>query len=114
MDQTHSKCCRCLTDNETVDYFVCCQHEDATLCWNIGIEEIREWMANHNAIPGLAEAVCTRLSQWRNKTLLTEIEFLDESVATIIQDQDEMGLDAVMFGSLHKNWSREQGDYLFA
>ena len=91
-----------------------CQHADATLCWNTGIEEIREWMTTNNAIPGLAEAVCTRLSQWRNHMPINNMEFLDESVAAIIQDQDEMGWDAVMFGTLHTTWSREQGDYLFA
>ena len=113
-DQNHSKCPRCLTDNETVDHVVRCQHEDATLCWNTGIEEIREWMMTHNAIPGLSEAVCTRLTQWRNDMPMTEMENLDESVEAIIQDQDAMGWDAVMFGSLHQSWSREQGEYLSA
>ena len=54
-DQNHSKCPRCLTDNETVEHVIHCQHEDATLNWNTGIEEIQEWMRTHNAIPGLAE-----------------------------------------------------------
>ena len=113
-DQPHSKCPRCLTDNETVEHVIHCQHEDATLCWNTGIEEIRDWMMTHNALPGLAEAVCTRLSQWRNNRPLANMEFLDDSVASIIQDQDDMGWDAVMFGTLHNSWSREQGDYLSA
>ena len=41
-DQNHSKCPRCLTDNETVEHVVHCQHTDATLCWNTGIEQIQE------------------------------------------------------------------------
>ena len=43
---------------------------------------------------------------------LNNMEFLDESVASIIQDQDEMGWDDVLFGAVHTTWSREQGDYL--
>ena len=43
---------------------------------------------------------------------LSEMEHLDESVAAIIQEQDAMGWDSVMFGSLHQSWSREQGEYL--
>ena len=31
-DQNHSKCPRCLTDNESVEHVVHCRHEDATLC----------------------------------------------------------------------------------
>ena len=40
-DQTHSKCPRCLTDNEDVEHVILCRHEDATLCWTSGIEEIQ-------------------------------------------------------------------------
>ena len=109
-DQNRSKCPRCLTDNETVEHVVHCQHTDATLCWNTGIEEIQEWMMNHNAIPGLAEAVGNRLIQWKNREPFIQIKFLDESVKAIIQDQDEMGWDTVLFGSVHKTWSREQGN----
>ena len=29
----------------------------------------------------------------------------------IIEDQDDMGWGAMMFGSVHKTWSREQGNY---
>ena len=39
-EQTHSKCPRCLQDNETVEHVVHCQHEDATLTWDQGIEKI--------------------------------------------------------------------------
>ena len=52
-EQTHSKCPRCLTANEKADYVIHCQHKDATSWWNQGIEEIKEWMYTHKAIPGL-------------------------------------------------------------
>ena len=111
-DQSHSKCPRCLTDNEDVEHVILCQHEDATLCWNSGIEEIQNWMRNHNAIPGLAEAVGIRLAQWRNGEEFSELGYLDDSVQNIISDQDEMGWGALLFGAAHTTWSSEQGDYL--
>ena len=40
-EQTHSKCPRCLTANETVDHVIHCQHNNATLCWDQDIEEIK-------------------------------------------------------------------------
>ena len=40
-EQTYSKCSRCLTANETVDHVIHCQHNDATLCWDQGREEIK-------------------------------------------------------------------------
>ena len=113
-EQSHSKCPRCLTDNETVDHVILCQHDSATLCWNTGIEELQEWMRTHNAIPGLAEAVGHRLKQWRNHEPLEDLDFLDESVQTMIQKQDELGWNSILFGSVHKAWSRAQGAHLDA
>ena len=111
-DQNHSKCPRCLTDNETVEHVVHCRHDDAELCWSTGIEEIQEWMRNNNALPGLAEAVGRRLSQWRIQVEFETLDYMDESVRTLIQNQDELGWDSLMFGSVHTSWSQEQGDYL--
>ena len=71
-------------------------------------------MINHNSLPGLAEAVGVRLSQWRNQEQFTELTFLDESVEAIITDQDSLGWDVVIFWALHKTWSQEQGKYLSA
>ena len=113
-EQTHSKCPRCLTDNETVEHVVHCKHEDATLCWNQGIEEIKEWMYTHNAIPGLAEAFGIRITEWRNQKPFSDLEFLENSVKVIIDDQDAIGWGAMMFGSVHRTWSREQGNYFLA
>ena len=113
-DQNHSKCPRCLTDNETVDHVIHCQHEDASLTWNSGIEDIKEWMINHNAIPGLAEAVGLRLTQWRNHLPITAMEQYDESVRAIITAQDIAGWEEVRYGALHPIWSQEQGKYLTA
>ena len=95
-----------------MEHVVHCQHKGATLCWNTGIEELIEWMRTHNAIPGLAEAVSKRPSQWRNHEPLKELDFLDKSIKTMIQNQDELGWDTVMFGSVHRSWSQEQGTHL--
>ena len=111
-EQTHSKCPRCLTDNETVEHVVRCRHEDATLSWDKGIEEIETWMLNHNSIPGLVEAFRICMNQWRYNQTFTTMENFDESIKSIIQGQDELGWDALMFGAMHHSWSREQGNYL--
>ena len=91
-----------------------CQHTDATLCWDQGIEEIKEWMYTYNTIPGLTEAFSDRINQWRNQEPLSDLQFLDDSVRSIIEGQDEIGWGAMMFGSVHKAWSMEQGNYLTA
>ena len=95
-----------------MEHVVHCKHHDATLTWDQGIEEIREWMINHSAIPGLAEAFGTRLSQWRNQQPLSDLEYLDESVKKIITAQDDLGWNALMFGAIHTSWGKEQGDHL--
>ena len=45
---------------------------------------------------------------------MSSIEFMDESIWSIIKDQDMMGWDAFMFGAAHITWAREQGDYLLS
>ena len=74
-----------------MEHVLHCNHEGATLCWNTGIEALQDWMRNHNAIPGLIEAVDRQLTQWRNQEPLEELEFLDESVQTMIHHQDKLG-----------------------
>ena len=71
-------------------------------------------MHTHNAIPGLTEAFSDRINQWRNQEPLSDLQFLDDLVRSIIEGQDEIGWEAMMFGSVHKAWSTEQGNYLTA
>ena len=111
-EQPHAKCPRCLTDNETVHHVVCCPHYDATLCWNAGIEELSEWMTNHYALPGLAEAVCLRLSQWRNNQIGPLPNTTNDIITELIDNQDTLGWDALCFGAVHETWSIEQTRYL--
>ncbi len=91
-----------------------CQHEDATLCWNIGIEELKVWMSQNNSIPGLAEAVGLRISHWRNNQPLQDITNPNDTVRDLIQAQDSLEWDALFFGTIHDSWSKEQGAYLKA
>jgi len=49
-EQPHSKCPRCLTNDETVDHVICCQHADAALLWDSGIEELTEWMNSNHSV----------------------------------------------------------------
>ena len=43
-DQTHSRCPRCQTENETVHHVLHCQHNDAINLWTTGIEDIEIWI----------------------------------------------------------------------
>ena len=64
--QNHSKCPRCLKDNEKVDHVICCPHQDSALCWSIGLEGIKEWMIIQHSVPGLALDISNILLHWRN------------------------------------------------
>ena len=71
-------------------------------------------MINHTSIPGLAEAFGIRMNQWRYNQPFAVLDQFDESIQSIIQGQDEIGWDALLFGAMNQSWSREQGDYLAA
>lgn len=110
-DQKHLKCPRCLQDNETVEHVLSCQHPDATLCWNSSIKDLRVWMDDHHAIPGLAEALGLHLTQWRSNQPFLDTTITDPTVLSIINAQDSVGWDCFFFGSLHRKWSDETGKY---
>ena len=48
-------------EDETVDHVIQCQHKDAALLWDTGIEEIYDWVDDHNEIAGLSLVLAQRL-----------------------------------------------------
>jgi hypothetical protein len=45
--QSHSKCPRCLTDNETTTHVLCCQEPEAAALWNQSLLDLEQWMTNN-------------------------------------------------------------------
>ena len=102
-EQTHSKCPRCLANDETVDHVIHCQHPDAIDCWNTGIEDIQNWMGKHYSIPGLTEAVCQKLRYWRNGCITPLDISYSDNIQQLIRDQDTIGWDSLCFGLIHRS-----------
>ena len=111
-DQPHTKCPRCLTDNETVEHVVRCPHADASLIWTTGVEELREWMHSNDAALGLTEIVTQRLMEWRNGLDYTGVPDIDECLIPVVVEQDSIGWDNFCFGLVGKSMVQTQQAYL--
>ena len=111
-EQTHSKCPRCLTDNETAEHVVSCPHADASLIWTTGVADIRDWMHSNDAALGLTEIVTQRLEEWRNGQAYSEVPHIDENLLHVVQEQDSIGWDNFCFGLAGKSMVQFQQAYL--
>ena len=111
-EQTHSKCPRCLTDNETVQHVICCPQEEASLLWSTGIQDIKKWIISSQGAPGLAEALTSRLMNWRNGTSITSPYNLDENLAVALEHQAIIGWDNFCFGVVSHKLRSLQHDHL--
>ena len=111
-DQTHSKCPRCQTDNETVEHVIHCKHVDATLIWATGVAELREWMESNDGAPDLVEIITWRLNQWRNQSGFTPIIDLDQASRMALLEQDHIGWDNFCFGMVGNLLVDMQKEYL--
>ena len=103
-EQPHSKCPRCQTDNKTVKHVIRCQHEDASLVWSTGLDELGEWMYSHDAAPGIREIFTCRLCQWRDQSDYDDIPDMDYSLQDALTQQDRIGWDNLCFGLVGKRW----------
>ena len=111
--QHHSKCPRCLQDNETVQHVTRCKHADATLVWHNSIGELREWLKDHNGEPDFSTTICDALLAWHDGRTLT---IPQTSGNTLIQSatrsQNRIGWQGVINGFLSIKWRLVQEEHL--
>jgi hypothetical protein len=68
--QKHSKCPRCMANDEDTSHVLRCPHNDATALWNKSIETMENWMVNNHRHPELIKLIILGLQTWRNDNLL--------------------------------------------
>ena len=97
-EQSHSKCPRCLTDDETVNHVIHCQHEDAANLWETGIEDICDWIDNNNGLVGMSSLIAHCLKQWQHQGDYGAEPYLSDDLHLAAISQDEMGWNQFQFG----------------
>ena len=81
-----------------------CPHHDTTLLWSTCIDDIKKWISANDGIPGLADIIAGRLSQWRGHTGVTGFPNISDDLQAALARQDEIGRDAFCFGTVAFQW----------
>jgi hypothetical protein len=55
--QSHSKCPRCLQDNETTDHVLRCQEPGAAALWKQSMIDLERWMTTNYGHPELIKII---------------------------------------------------------
>ena len=111
-EQNHSKCPRCLTDDETVDHIIHCWYQDVTLCWSTGFEVLKKWILIQHSSPGLALDISEKLLYWRNREELHTIQRLSWNIQIAINSQDLLGWYIFCLGLVSKTITVIQRSFL--
>jgi hypothetical protein len=86
--QKHSKCPRCLEDNETVYHVLQCPDNDATTLWTQSLERLEQWMTQNQGHPELIELIIMCLTKWHSsKPIPYDYDILEPSLQLAYSQQ---------------------------
>jgi hypothetical protein len=111
--QKHSKCPRCLSDNETVHHVLQCTHDEAKHIWNQSLENLETWMTNNHGHPELIELIILCLNKWHDQELIPyDYDILEPSLVQAYKQQRRLGWASFIEGYWSSYWRHCQSDYL--
>ena len=107
--QNHSKCPRCLAENETVSHVLQCQQNEALNLWNTSIADLRQWMTSRNCKPDMCITICNSLEAWHDESTLTRVQTPGHNdIVLATREQDDIGWNGFFNGFISKKWMEIQ------
>ena len=109
---THDQCPRCGVADEDTKHVVNCQDPRAKDVWTKSLAELAVWMKKEKTHPGIRAAIIGYLKAWQADgppPNLVGQQFFDVPVA--IANQNTIGWQAMMDGSLAQGWQSSQQRY---
>jgi hypothetical protein len=103
-------CPRCQAPEDTTHVWTC-KGKDANATWNKSIEELRKWLITQKTLPSLTKVLCNRLTAWRDSTPPTVEPSRFAGVRDTIADQDTIGWQAALEGTIVIGWADTQQRY---
>ena len=71
--QDHSDCPRCGQQEEDVQHVLLCNETSALALWEDSVQQLGEWMRDHDCDPEMNDAICLSLIAWHNGSPLPPI-----------------------------------------
>ena len=112
--QYHSKCPRCLCDNETTNHVMKCPHPTAIDIWKEQIDQLEVWMTDQDAQPEMAKTILTSLQAWHDNTPFPTIRTNNAKLKEATRQQDRIGWRSFTDGFLSDHWKQCQKDHMEA
>jgi hypothetical protein len=111
--QRHSKCPRCLSDNETVHHVLQCPNLEATQLWSTSLEKLEQWMTTNHGHPELVELIIMGMSKWHSQEFIPlEFNILEPTLQRAYSQQRRLGWASFIEGYWSKEWRKCQSEYL--
>ncbi len=109
---THSKCPRCLQDNETNEHVLLCTDVRATEHWEKLSTKLDKDLVSMNTAPELRRTIIRKLNNWRRRRRITAQITNKYGEREASEHQDKIGWTNLMLGRMAPEWAAAQQSYL--
>jgi hypothetical protein len=109
---THSKCPRCLQDNETNEHVLLCPDTRATEHWEKLTKKLDKDLVSMNTAPELRRMIIRKLYNWRRRRRITAQITNKYGEREASDHQDKIGWTNLMLGRMAPEWAAAQQSYL--
>ncbi len=103
--QKHSKCPRCMMNDEDTAHVLRCQHADAITLWQQSVDKLEQWMINNQGHPEMIELIILGLNAWHSSNILPlKYDILEPSLSIAYRKQRRIGWRSFIEGFWTKEW----------
>jgi hypothetical protein len=111
--QKHSKCPRCLSDNENVHHVLRCTQHGAKSLWTQSIDSLEQWMTRNQGHPELIELIILGLNKWHDQHIIPyDYDILEPLLKQAYNQQRRIGWASFIEGFWSRSWRLCQDEYL--
>ena len=110
--QKHSKCPRCLTDNETTSHVLRCPEASAQTTWQTEMDNLHTWIIEKKGSEEMAQAIIEYLNSWHHDSAISDIQVYSSRLQDALQQQNQIGWQSFLEGYWSIKWREYQTHHL--
>jgi hypothetical protein len=96
---------------ETTRHVWRCSQSEAIQQWHRSLRILRRDLGRMQTAPAITEAIVERLTQWKTNDVLPQFQSRFPKLTDAISQQDEIGWDNFLEGTISKHWQPVQALY---
>ena len=109
--QEHTKCPRCLQDNEDTQHVLKCQGADTAELWENEMKKLEEWMQEHNIHSEIRKLITLNLNKWCRGSHIN-YNPSNPYLQLAASEQEQIGWFPFILGFWSKQISKCQRDHM--